>query len=383
MRVLYVYSGNLYGGVETMLLTLARHGAEMGASFALCSEGRLSEALTAAEAVVHQLGGVRISHPLSVRRSRRALANLLRREPFDAVICHSPWSQAIFGPVARQARLPLVFWLHDRVNGRHWLERWARKCPPDLALCNSQFTASTVSNIFPRVRAEVIYCPVAPPATEYSSVDRALLREELSTPAASTVIIQASRMEKWKGHLLHLEALSLLKELPGWVCWQAGGGQRPHEVEYFDELKRAAERLKIADRVRFLGQRRDVERLLSAADIHCQPNTGPEPFGIAFVEALLARLPVVTTAIGGAREIVTDACGMLVPPDDARSLARALKQMIEDDQLRRRLGGAGPARARELCDPTVQMRKLKRSLASVINGVSLTGGRQNDGPRRL
>src|ERR1044072_7242005 len=117
MRVLYVYSGNLYGGVETMLLTLARHRAEMEASFALCFKGRLSEALTVADAPVHQLGGAKISLPLSVRRSRRALANLFERESFDAVICHSPWSQAIFGPVARQARLPLVFWLHDAVSG--------------------------------------------------------------------------------------------------------------------------------------------------------------------------------------------------------------------------------------------------------------------------
>jgi glycosyltransferase involved in cell wall biosynthesis len=51
--------------------------------------------------------------------------------------------------------------------------------------------------------------------------------------------------------------------------------------------------------------RSDVARLLAAADIHCQPNIGPEPFGITFIEALYAGLPLVTTSIGGAIEMST------------------------------------------------------------------------------
>ena len=57
-------------------------------------------------------------------------------------------------------------------------------------------------------------------------------------------------------------------------------------------------------------QRDDVPRLLAAADIFCQPNLGPEPFGIGFVEALSAGLPVITTATGGALEIVDGDCGI-------------------------------------------------------------------------
>ena len=51
-----------------------------------------------------------------------------------------------------------------------------------------------------------------------------------------------------------------------------------------------------------------MTRLLAAADVFCQPNSGPEPFGIVFVEALYAGLPVIATAIGGAQEIVDAAC---------------------------------------------------------------------------
>jgi glycosyltransferase involved in cell wall biosynthesis len=115
------------------------------------------------------------------------------------------------------------------------------------------------------------------------------------------------------------------------------------------------------ERVNFLGQRGDVARLL-AADIHCQPNTGPKPFGITFIEALYAGLPVVTTSIGGAMEIVDGSCGMLVAPHDPAALAGALRALIEDGELRARLGEAGPARAATLCDPARQMARLAEIL---------------------
>lgn len=370
MRVLNVHSGNMYGGVETLLTTLARHrdpcpGMEF--AYALCYEGRLSSELTAAGTTVHPLGRVRISRPLSVRRARRALRDLLRRAPFDVVICHSSWSHALFGPTVRSAGLPLVFWLHGEANELSWLERWARKTTPDLALCNSKFTARTLPGMYPHVRTEVIYCPVASPARGSTNEERAATRAELQTPENAVVIVQVSRMEAWKGHALHLEALRILKDLPGWVCWQVGGVQQPGESEYLAQLKETATRTGIGYRVHFLGQRSDVPRLLAAADIHCQPNTGPEPFGIAFIEALYAGLPVVTTALGGAGEIVDETCGLLVQPQDAQALAAALRRLIEDESVRLNLGENGPRRARELCDPAAQIERLGRLLASVAH----------------
>jgi len=150
----------------------------------------------------------------------------------------------------------------------------------------------------------------------------------------------------------------LLRDLPNWIAWIVGGAQRPRELSYLNSLKKAAVTLGIANRVMFLGQRSDVPRILAAADIHCQPNTGPEPFGITFVEALYAGIPVVTTAMGGAQEIVDDSCGILVRPDDPEALAAALRHLVQEGGLRKRLGAAGPNRARQLCDPATQIAKL-------------------------
>ncbi|HEX6183909.1 MAG TPA: glycosyltransferase [Pyrinomonadaceae bacterium] len=363
MRVLHVHSGNLYGGVETMLSTLARRRAdcaEMETHFALCFEGRLSEELKDSGAPVHHLPGVRVSRPASVWRARRALAALLRDERFDVTVCHSAWTQAVFGKVARASGLPLVFWAHGAANGTHWLERWARRTPPDLAVCNSHYTARALRSLFPGARAEVVYCPVElPDLSPYRTPEsRAAVRAELDTPADATVIIQVSRMEECKGHSLHLRALSLLTDVGGWVCWMVGGAQRPQEMAYEARLKAEAEALGLAGRLRFVGPRRDVPRLLAAADIYSQPNTAPESFGLAFVEAMHAGLPVLTTAIGGACEVLDDSCGVLIPPDSPGELAARLRLLLDDEHLRRTLGRGGPARARLLCDPRAQVGRL-------------------------
>ena len=158
-----------------------------------------------------------------------------------------------------------------------------------------------------------------------------------------------------------------MKHDPRWTCWLAGGPQRPAEALYLAELRAQVGELGIAGRVRFLGERADVPGLLVAADIHCQPNTGPEPFGLVFVEALRAARPVVATALGGALEIIDDTCGVLVAPD-VLPLAEALRTLIHDAGLRVRLGSAGPARARILCDPARQIARLYELLAGVVGG---------------
>ena len=136
------------------------------------------------------------------------------------------------------------------------------------------------------------------------------------------VIIQVSRMEPLKGQRVCLEALAQLRDDPGWTCWQVGGAQRPAEQRYLEELRAICDRLGISGRVKFLGQRSDIRELLARADIFCQPNLQPEAFGLTFIEALAAGLPVVGSAVGGTAEIVDERCGILTPAGGRRSAGR-------------------------------------------------------------
>ncbi len=370
MKILHIYAGNLFGGIETLLVTLAKQQnlcPQMKHHFALCFEGRLASELRNVGIRVNMLGNVRVSRPWTIWKARLQLQKLFKQEQFDVVICHACWSEAIFGSVVKANSMPLIFWCHDTPNGRHWLEKWAKQILPNLVITNSNYTQNAVSKLYPQIPSHTLYLPVSPPEIDdaHGSIRRAV-RAELNTPDDAVVIIQASRLEEWKGQTVLLSALSRLRDVPNWICWIAGGAQRSHEVEYLQALQTQATELGISDRVCFLGQRTDVPHLLAAADIHCQPNTAPEPFGIAFIEALYAGLPVLTTAIGGAVEIVDESCGRMVAANDTASLSNILETIIANPDERATLAQGGRSRAEYLCNPVKQLTQLYNLISPFV-----------------
>jgi glycosyltransferase involved in cell wall biosynthesis len=348
MKVLHIYSGNLLGGIERMLLALtALNTSVCSHDFALCFEGKLSRTLQARGATVERLPPARIRNPLSLLRTRAALRRLLNRRRFDAVICHSVWTYCIFAPVAAHAGYARIIYLHDLPEAKNWYYRWAWRMPPRLCIANSRYTGSRAALLRPVVPIEIVYPLVNAPQTPDSTATEAL-RTQLGAKPDDVVILQASRFDSWKGHRNLLRALHMVRDVPSWVCWIAGAPQRPQEEAYKHELLLLLDSLGITERVKFIGHRDDMEAVLTACDIYCQPNETPEPFGMVFVEALYAGKPAVGSALGGSEEIVSPDCGILCRPD-AASVSAALRRLVADDQLRARMSEAGPTRAAQLC----------------------------------
>jgi glycosyltransferase involved in cell wall biosynthesis len=367
MRIVHVASGRLFGGVEQMLVTLARERAaapEVDALFAVAAPGRLAEALTATGARVDVLGDVRLSRPGSIVRGRAGLRALIESEPPDAIVCHAPWSYGIFAPVARRAGLPAILWQHDRADGRSMIERWAARTPATLVVATSAWTAESAAALQPGAPVTVIHPCVAP--SPVAADARASLRHSLGAGRDDVVVFTASRLESWKGHRHLLRALAGVRTDTPWRAWIAGGAQRPHEQAYLTDLRAEVEALGLAARVRFLGERTDVPALMQAADLYCQPNDMPEPFGVVFAEAMLAGRPVVTANMGGAPEIVSEDCGRLVARGDTAALTQVLAELIDDATLRERLGAAGPRRAHARCAPEVVLPQIAAAVTRAI-----------------
>ena len=103
------------------------------------------------------------------------------------------------------------------------------------------------------------------------------------------------------------------------------------------------------DRVRFVGHlpRSGLASLLASAEVAVVPSLY-EPFGLAALEAMAAGTPVVASAVGGLREVVSEAAGMLVPPDDPGALQMTLIRLLADPSRRAELSRAGRRRAEQL-----------------------------------
>jgi glycosyltransferase involved in cell wall biosynthesis len=109
------------------------------------------------------------------------------------------------------------------------------------------------------------------------------------------------------------------------------------------------------------------KRLYADADVFVLP-TRFEPFGIVFVEALAAGLPVIATSISAIPEIVADGeAGLLIPKDDAAALAERLEALLTNAELRRRLGENGPQRVAALFDGAKNADRLAKLFAAVAH----------------
>ncbi|PZR52180.1 glycosyltransferase family 1 protein [Xylanimonas oleitrophica] len=244
----------------------------------------------------------------------------------------------------------------------------------------------------PRGRLRVVPCGVD--LDEFQPDDEPAAAPGDGRPPGRLRLLTVGRLVERKGVGTVVEALALLRSArhrggPLDVELAVAGGPPATGLGTDPEVRRLralADRLGVADRVRFLGAvgHDDVPPLLHAADVVvCAP--WYEPFGIVPLEAAACGRPVVGSAVGGLLDTVVDGeTGLLVRPRDAAALARAV-QRLADPGLRARLGAGARTRAERLYGwPTVAARTadvyadlLRASRPAVVRPAPLTVG----GPR--
>ena len=337
-RVLHLGVGNMCGGIETTLVSIARNRHLMPRvdfHAAVCFDGRLCDSLTNTGLDISVLGAMRYRNPFSVWRARRRLVKLLAVLHPDIVISHSCWTQGLLGQVVKRSGARLVAWMHSPPS-KSWIEWFASRVRPDMVIVNSRHTAAHMRGLFDGVPMSVVYPICDIPDYLQGTIERDAVRASLGCPPGRHVVLITARFDPYKGHRVLMEALARLK-LDDWECWLAGAPQSAIEKTHVARLRDRAMALGISDRLRFLGHRTDVMALYAAADVFCQPNVEPEPFGHVFVEAQAMGCPVVTTSMGGALENVEmGGRNRLVPRPEPALVAEALEQVLT---------GAGVARA--------------------------------------
>ncbi len=135
-------------------------------------------------------------------------------------------------------------------------------------------------------------------------------------------------------------------------------------------LERCARQLGIADRCHFVGHRFDVPAIVARAAISASPSHA-EGISNAILEAMVLRLPVVATAVGGSPELVREGVnGFLVPPGAPAALARRVLDLLANAQLRERMGERG-RRIAEREFGVAQMRASYDALYEDLTGLKL------------
>lgn len=131
--------------------------------------------------------------------------------------------------------------------------------------------------------------------------------------------------------------------------------------------------LGVGEKVRFVGGVSDeaLPGLYASADIFVLPaNSRAEAFGKVLLEAMAAGLPCVTTEVGtGTSLVVQDGVtGRVVPPQDPEALAAALRPLLADGGLRRRMGEAGRERVLREFTPEQMVERVEAVYRAVLGG---------------
>jgi len=185
---------------------------------------------------------------------------------------------------------------------------------------------------------------------------RVQVRESLGLPDTAKLLLSVGRLNHQKGHDLIIDSIPrvLSSHDDVWWVW-AGEGPR------CEELARQLQLRGLSARVKMLGARRDVRRLLAASDLFLFPSRY-EGLAFALLEAHLSGLPVIASAAGSMPEIVRDGVdGRLVPSGDPQALAAATTWALANMDQMRTFAEAGRRRviaefcADRMTDATLQL----------------------------
>jgi glycosyltransferase involved in cell wall biosynthesis len=209
-----------------------------------------------------------------------------------------------------------------------WIERVTSPFAADRTITVSEYDRQLAlrARILPPERVVTVH-------NGMPDVGPALRADPSRTPPR---LVMIARYGPQKDHPTLLRALAGLKDLP-WELDLVGDGPLATQT------KELAAALALTDRVHFLGQRMDVDRILAAGQISLLI-TNWEGFPLSILEAMRANLPVVASAVGGVGESVRDGeTGYLVPAGEVDPLRDRLRRLLLDPALRVRLGNAGRA----------------------------------------
>jgi glycosyltransferase involved in cell wall biosynthesis len=268
-------------------------------------------------------------HDANAVKQLARLRRLMRREKIDILHAHDFYSSFIGAAAARLCGVRVIAaQRHLKLSDRR-AHKWGTRLIHLLAnriLVNSEaIREHIVTNEGAQTDKIVVVKNGVVPVTA-SSQNRAELCKELGVDTCVTLVGMVARLQTVKGHRFFLEAgAEVLRKRKDAHFVLVGDGPLRAEI-----ANQAAE-LGISDQVHMLGDRADVSRLVSAFDLLVLASLH-EGLPNAVMEAMAAGVPVVATAVGGTKELITDGeTGYLAPSANSAALAERVLFALGDD----------------------------------------------------
>jgi glycosyltransferase involved in cell wall biosynthesis len=327
------------GGAESTVLSLvngiAARGVEVRPAVFSGGEGWLTARLQAAG---HRVYLPTLSRPVDPVLAYR-MSQWARRERLGVLHAHEFTMGFYAGMAGALSGVPHVLTMHGgtsfaiEARRRIALRLSARRAAAVVGVSDSTCEHLASSLTLPRSRVEHI-----PNGVIHRAGDRAATRAAMSLGESDQLLLAVGNLYSVKGHAVLVEAAASLARQVGLPPWRIAIAGRGDEERALREQIAAAG---LDGRVQLLGLRNDIHDLLAAADGWVMPSLS-EGLPLALLEAMLAALPVVASAVGGIPALIrADCTGALVPAGDSNALAVALDAMLRNPQQAKQMAQQG------------------------------------------
>jgi glycosyltransferase involved in cell wall biosynthesis len=356
IKVLALINSLAPAGAERLLLQIAEHINKDKFDFIVCYLEKEKSLLDDFKQLGIKTIGLEISHKLDLRVIPRLYKTLKSEKP-DILHTHLPYAGIIGRIIGRFAKVPvIVSTQHNVASSFKKILLLLEKSTFLLAnaiTCVSEGVEQSFfgqSNVFSievlknNYKHFTIYNGVDIEKIEkiIERTDFIVKRKELGLNENDKIITIVARLIKWKGHLDLISAFPKVSEhFPSAKLLIVGWG----DLE--PELRKKTKELNLENKVIFLGKRNDVYEILKISDIFVLPYNyiglfKGEGVGIAILEAMACKKPVITTiAPGIERAIINDKTGILVPQGDPKALAEAIINLLKDPDKLKKIGEEG------------------------------------------
>jgi len=291
------------------------------------------------------------------------LKNYLKKSTPEVIhtnLSHDLW---VITPAMKQARsLAKLFLTKHMASGitkKDLFHKYLYK-RLDGIFAISNFIKKNVIETCPIPEEKIHLLPVGVDLQKFNiaSFNSGDLKKELGLPGDKLIIGILGRMTPGKGHEEFLEAAKIINEkYVEEVYWLIVGTASHGEEDYEAKIKKYARELKIPN-ILFSGFAANPAKMYSVIDILAFPSHD-ESFGRVLLEAMAFEIPIAASGNSGVVDIIADnETGLLFEPKNSIQLADKLAALIENDELRRKLGKAGKKSAEETFSINIMTNKL-------------------------
>ena len=342
-RILQIIPNMEIGGAERTVLEITSFLKDTEfSSLVLTSGGKLIGELEKENIEVIKLK-IDKKNPYSIIKNFFLFIKIFREKKIDLIHVRSrapAWS-AIFA--AKKIGIPVLTTWHGHVSNSSFIKKIYNSImlKGDAVIANSAYTAERISKIYNigLNKIDIISRGVNVESFErskFSNTEISNMRKMWSVDDNKIIILFPARLTRWKGHLVTIEAIKLLKKEKFFdhVIFLFAGEKAGAE-NYIKKLNSIITKFKLQENIKLVERIENMPLAYLASDIVLSPSIEPEPFGRIPIEAQAAGKTIIASDHGAVKDTIKNGnnfTGFKVKPNDPQALSIAIKQSITMDK---------------------------------------------------